>query len=131
MENQQEMIMKFGAFEEQIKQIQEQMNAVEQGILELKNLHFGLDDLKEKEGKEIFASIGRGIFVRANISSQDLLVDIGNQIFVKKTIDSTKETIESQIEKLKEAKEELKKMGENINQEMTQLFMEFQNSKNN
>lgn len=131
MENQQEMIMKFGAFEEQIKQIQEQLNAVEQGIVELKNLHFGLNDLKEKKDEEIFASIGRGIFVKAKLLSSDLLVDIGNQNFVKKTIDETKETINSQIEKLKEAKDELKKMGENVNQEMTKMFMEFKDSQKN
>jgi prefoldin alpha subunit len=129
MENQQEMIMKFGAFEEQIKQIQEQTNAVEHGILELKTLHFGLDDLKGKEGKEILASLGRGLFVKANLISEEVLVDIGNQTFVKKTIEETKTTIDSQIQKLKEAQEELKKMGENINQEMTQLFMQFQESK--
>ncbi|MBI2043055.1 prefoldin subunit alpha [Candidatus Pacearchaeota archaeon] len=108
MENeQQELLFKLSVFEQQIRQLQQQINAIEQGVLELESLNVGLDEIKNSIGKEIFAPIGRGIFVKSKILSNDLTVDIGGKNFVKKTVEETKEMIKKQIEKLEEIKKEL------------------------
>lgn len=77
-----------------------------------------MKSLKEKEGKEILASVGRGIFVRAQLLSEDLTVDIGDKTFVKKDISSTRNLIQKQIDKLENVKEDvenaMEKMGEEI-----------------
>ena len=90
-QNQQEILFKFSMYEQQIKQLQQQMQAVEQGIIELSSLNLGLDELVGNTGKEIRAPIGRGIFVDAKLNSEELIVDIGRGNLVKKSIPETKE----------------------------------------
>ena len=124
--NQQEFIFKLSMFEQQIQQIQKQLQAIEQGIIELSSLNFGLDELKKGVNKEIFASIGRGIFVRAKILSEDLTVDVGGKNFVQKSIPQTKELIEEQIKKLEEIKKELENNLEEISKELDKTMLEAQ-----
>ena len=120
--NQQEMMMKMQMFEQQMQQIQQQLQMVEQGIAELNDLNKGLDDLVGKKGKEILAQIGRGVFVKANLVSEDLTVDIGGKKFVKKSIPETKETIGKQIKKLEEVYGQLSGSMEEMNKEVIEMI---------
>lgn len=122
----QEMILKFQMFEQQIRAIQEQLQAVEQAIVEIGGLNIGLDDLIGKTGEEILAPIGRGIYVKAKLASEDLTVEIGNKSFVKKTIPEAKKLIQTQIGKLEKAREDLNSELDKINNELTKTFMENQ-----
>lgn len=121
--NQQEIIFKLSMFEQQMQQLQQQIQAVEQSILELQSLTDGLNEFKDSEGKEIMAQIGRGIFIKSKIISKDLLVDVGERNFVKKTIPETQELINEQIEKLKEAGESLNNSVEEVSREAEHLMM--------
>jgi len=122
-EKQQELMLKLGMFEQQIQQLQQQLQAVEQGIVELTSLNFGLDELKDGEGKEVLSPIGRGIFVKTKLVSEELTVDVGGKNFVKKSVPETKMVIEGQIKKLSEIKEDLDENLENINQELRETIM--------
>jgi len=124
--SQQEMMMKFQMFEQQIQQIQQQLQAVEQGIVEMNSLSAGLDALVGKSGEEILAPIGRGIFTKTKLLSEELVVDVGGKNFVKKNIPETKKIIEEQIEKLEEVKQDLNQNMEQINQELTKVFLDAQ-----
>jgi len=125
-QRQQELMFKLQIFEQQIRHLQEQYQAVEQAITQTASLMFGLDDLKGGKGKEIMASIGKGIFVKAKIESDDLIVDVGDKNFVKKDIDSTQKLIKGQIEKLEEIKKELEENMDKLNGELTDVFTEAQ-----
>ena len=125
-EKKQELIFRLGVFEQQIHQLQEQMDAVEKGVNDLGALGFGLDELKGSTGKEILSPLGRGIFVKANVVSEDLTVDIGGKNLVKRSITETKEIIEDQIKKLIAVKGELNENLERISEEMTRTLEEFQ-----
>jgi len=127
--NQQELIMKFGMFEQQLRQIQENIHIVDQNINELASLRLNLDNLKSKEGEEILAQVGRGIFIKSKILSEDLIVDIGGKNYVKKTIEETKEIIGNQLEKLEKVKGELMSMIEGINQEINEMIIHTKNNK--
>lgn len=124
--NEQELMYKFQMFEQQIRALQQQLQAVEEAILDISKLNLEMDDLIGKKDSEIFAPIGRGIYAKAKLLSEELLVDIGNKNFVKKTIPETKEIIQNQIKKLEALKEELNLGLENINQELTKTFEENQ-----
>ena len=124
--SQQELAMQFQMFEQQIRMIQEQQQAVEQAIVDLSSLNFELDELVGKKDEEILSPIGRGIYASAKLTSEELLVDIGNKNFVKKSIPETKIILQNQIKKLEKAKEELNKELEKINTELTNVFMESQ-----
>ena len=118
----QELMLKFQMFEQQIRAIQQQLQAVEEAIIDISKLNLELDDLIGKTDSEILAPIGRGIFAKAQLLSEELLVDIGNKNFVKKTIPETKEIIQNQIKKLEKLREELNSGLESINQEVTKTF---------
>jgi prefoldin alpha subunit len=121
-----ELARKFQVFEQQIRMLQEQMNAVEQTTIELQTLDIGLEDLKESKDKEILAQVGRGIFVKAKITGEDLIVDIGDKKFITKSIDDTKNVLKGQVEKLNNIKDELEGELDKINTEITQVFLEHQ-----
>jgi prefoldin alpha subunit len=121
-QEQQELYFKFSMFEKQIKELQQQIEAVENGIVDLTSLNFGLDELVGNTGKEIYAPLGKGIFVKAKLISEELNVDIGSGNFVKKSIPETKELIESQIKKLQGIKVELENSLEEIGKEINGMM---------
>jgi prefoldin alpha subunit len=122
--SEQELMIKFRMFEQQIQLVQEQIQAVEQGIMDLNNLNIGLDELIGKADSEILAPIGRGIYAKAKLMSETLLVDVGGGNFVKKTIPDTKKILDNQIKKLEEIKKELNSAMEKINEEITKTFVD-------
>ena len=123
-EKQQELIFKLSMFEQQIQQLQQQLQAIEQGIFEMDGLEHGLNELVGGVDKEILASIGRGVFVKAKLLSEDLIVDIGNKTFVKKSIPEAQKLIKEQIEKLNDVKKELEDNLEKIGEEMMKMYEE-------
>lgn len=124
--NQEELMYKFQMYEQQIMQLQQQLEAVEQAIVEMNSLILGLGELTGAKEKEILATIGKGIFVKTKLISEDLIVDVGGKNFVKKSIPETKKLIEDQVIKLKEVKKELEDNLEKINEELTKTFMDAQ-----
>jgi len=128
-EKKQELIFKLGMFEQQIHQLQDQIEAVEVGINDLGSLNFGLDELKGNIGKEILSPLGKGIFVKTKLTSEDLTVDIGGKNFVKKSIPETKKIIEEQIKKLISIKKEISENLEKISDGMTKTLEEFEERK--
>lgn len=124
--NQEEIFFRLSLFEQQIKQLQEQLRAVEQALIETSSLKIDLDELRDSEDREVFSSIGKGIFIQSKITSTELLVDAGGKNFVKKTIPETQELIQKQVEKLENIKMELEQSLENINGELSSFFEEAQ-----
>lgn len=122
----QEIMFKLQMFEQQIKQLQQQMQAVEEASIELSSLNMGLDDLVGATDSEIMAPIGRGIFAKAKLLSEELLVDIGGRNLVKKSIPETKKILEDQLVKLDSAKKELDSEIEKINKNLTDSIIEAQ-----
>src|SRR5574344_2159129 len=112
-----ELNEQFKKFEREIEYIDSQLRAVEEGIKEMGSLSEGLGELVGKKDEEIFAPIGRGIFVKAKIISEELLVDVGEKNFIKKSIPETKEIVEEQIKKLKEVQEQLVNQMKKIDEE--------------
>jgi len=124
--NQQELIFKLSMYEQQIQQLQQQLQAVENAIVEAESLNLELDDLKGAKDKEIFASIGKGIFIKSKIASEDLIVDVGGKNFVHKSIPQTQELTKEQVEKLRSIKIELEEQLEGFSEELTKIYMEAQ-----
>lgn len=122
MENpEQELQFKFQMLEQQIMAIQQQLQAVEQAIVDMASLDLGLDEIKKD--KEILAQIGKGIFTKAKLISEELTVDIGGKNYVKKSIPDTKKLIQEQIKKLEEVRKSLNQELEKINEEITNVMI--------
>ena len=121
-EKKQEILFKLSLFEQQINQMQQQLQSVERGIIDLSSLELELDDLKGSNGKEILAPVGRGIFAKAKLLSEDLIMDIGGKNFVKKNIPETQDVIKGQIKKLEQIKSQLQKNSDEISREAEKLI---------
>src|SRR3990172_8773309 len=124
--SQNELMVKFSVFEQQIRQIQQQLEIIDKNIIEMNSLGIGLDEFRGSEGKEILSQIGKNIFVKTKLLSEELIVDIGSGNFVKKDIESTKKLIGEQTKKLERIRDELNSALENLNQEMTSLIIQAQ-----
>jgi len=124
MEDNQELLFKFSMFEQQIQQLQQQQHAIEQGILEMESIYSGIDEISA--GKEIMSPLGRGVFAKAKLISDELIVDTGDKNFVKKSAKDTKELIKIQIKKLGEVKTEINKELDKLSDEITSAMQEAQ-----
>ena len=120
----QELNFKFQMLEQQIVAIQQQLQAVEQTLLDMASLNLGLDEIKKD--KEILSPIGAGIFAKAKLISEELIVAIGEKNYIKKSIPETKNLIQEQIIKLEKVKESLEGEFEKINEEITRTMVEYQ-----
>lgn len=127
--NEQEFAFTLNMFEQQISLLQQQIQVINAGINELSSLSLSLDDLKNSKGKESFSSIGRGIYIKSKIESDDLIVDIGNKNFIKKSIPETKQLIQSQVEKLEKVKKDVENSLEEIDKQLTNLIIESQENR--
>jgi prefoldin alpha subunit len=126
-QEQQELIYKFSMYERQMRETQQQIEAIERGMTDLESLNSGLNELKGSVGKEIYAQLGKGIFVNAKINSEDLNIDIGDGNFVKKSIPETQKLIGEQTKKLAEIKKELEQSLRDIEEELRGMMKELEN----
>lgn len=106
----------------QIKQLQQQLEAVEEKKLELSAAVLGLDDLKNaKQNTKMLAPISDGIFVNATVDNTDeLVVNVGGNICVKKTVEQAKGMLGTRLQEMvgyqENILEELNKLTDNASQ---------------
>jgi len=119
---QQELMFKLSMLKQQSQQLQEQIYSIEKASIEINNLKVDLENLIGSKDKEVLASIGKGIFIKAKLDSEDLLVDIGNKNLVKKSIPDTQKIIGQQISNLKEISKDLEENLIKIHEEINGLI---------
>lgn len=79
---------------EQIKQIQNQMQALEAKGQELETSIQSFAELKGQKSAEILAPITEGIFLKAELKNDsEVIVNIGAGICVKKTVEEAKKML--------------------------------------
>ncbi len=118
----QEQLIQLQVIEQEAQQLEQQLQLIEQSLIEMQNLSSSLDELEKTDKKEILANIGRGIYIPAEIKSKTLTVEVGNKVFVKKSIPETKEIIEEQVQKLGSAKEQISDRIEDLRNEVNQVM---------
>ena len=113
-----DVIIRLAGLEERAKQIEQNIQIVEENSIDLEKLKLGIEEIKDSKGKEILASIGRGIFVKARLEGDEFLTDVGGRNFVKKDINDIQGLISENVDKLKEIKVELFRELEDLNGEL-------------
>lgn len=114
----QQKIIQLSILVQELEQIEQKINIIEKNIEDLENLNLIMEEIKISKGKEIMTNLGKNIYIKTEIKDEDLLVDLGSGVVVKKTPEETKEIINTQLKYLKDAKgnmvEDMKKIGEVI-----------------
>lgn len=123
--NQQEILFKLSLIEQKMQNFHQQLQAVEQRMIELETLKIGLEEFNNSKEKEIIAPLGHGIFTKAKIVSDKLIVDIGNNNLIKKSVKDSQKLIIEQIEKLIEAKKKINETLEETSKDAEKMIEGF------
>ena len=129
----QEMYIEFQMLDQHVKQLQKQLQAITQQLMEFEATSMSLESLqKVSQGKEILVPLSSGIFTKAEIKdTSQLLVNVGANIVVQKDIQSTKQLMAGQTEEIKrlqsrimEDPEKMTEKAANIEGELQALISE-------
>ena len=105
----QKLYIEFQLLNQQIQQLEKQNEALNNNLMELVMTSQSLDDFRQiKEKTEIFVPLNSGIFAKAELKKADeLIVNVGANVAVKKDISSTKKLVERQLEQLRDIRERM------------------------
>jgi len=124
-----QLMIKASQLEKKSKEIETDLQFVDNQILELEEFSKNLDFLSKSKEKEVLASLTKGVYVKANLSDNDLLVDVGGGVIIKKTAAETRKIIEEQLKKLREARVQLAAQYEAYNQGLFEILSELEKAK--
>ena len=110
--------------EETVNELQSRINMTNSAITELRVSNMTLEGLKtEKKGAQLFVPIGGGSYVKAKLeTSKKVVVSIGADVAVEKTVKKAKVDLESRIS-------ELEKTSEALGQQFNQVVGRFQENR--
>ncbi len=116
--------MQLQMIEQEANQLNQQTELIEQNLKEIEELKTGLGEIEKKETKEILVNIGKRIFLPVEIKDKNLIVEVGNKNFVKKSIEEAKELIDEQICKLNSAREQITERLHELEMNMNEMISE-------
>lgn len=92
-----------------IKQLQKQIQLLEEQFINMQVVKSSLDELSEvKVNSPILVPVAEGIFCSASLEdNKELLMNIGGNIAVKKSIPDAKEYIDERLKELEKNREEM------------------------
>lgn len=121
-----ELIMKLSVLQQEAGKIEEQIQLVNQQIQEFEGLKSSLE--KFENGQEMLAGLGKGVYFKCKTEDDKLLVNIGENVVLRKTRKETAKIIDKQILNLEKFKENLLNQIEKINLELQKIVSEARNS---
>jgi len=94
-------------YKQQINRLQEELGKIELLKLEILKSIESMEGLKQS--KEVLVPLGGGVFVRAVVEDRDkVIVNVGADVFVEKSIDETIEDLKGSSEELNRAESKIK-----------------------
>ena len=100
----QHIISQLQLIESQLKETEHQISEVEAQKQELTSMDISLLDLKKnKKNSPSFSPMGLGIYAKSKIEdTNNMLVNIGSNIFMEKPIEEVSDNIKKQVKKFEE-----------------------------
>ncbi len=99
----QELVFQASMFKKQADEIKEKLEFIEKQSSELLDFNKGLGQFMENEESESLSALGKGVYVKTSIKEKKLLVNVGQNILVKKNPAEVREIIDNQLKRLNEA----------------------------
>ncbi len=124
---QQELYMRASYLEKSSEEAQQQIEFLTRELEELAAFDEYLNALANTAGgTESFSAMGKGLYVKTNVSDSNVYVDVGAGVLVKKTPLETKKVISLQMEKLEQARTHLLERVSSFTQELRMLLSTFE-----
>jgi len=116
------IIIQLSMLDSKTRDFEQQIMAIDQELQELKLLQNDLERFSKEGKKEILMPLSRNILVKGNvIDSENVLVNVGGGILLRKTLDEAKEMSENDEKKISRMKEKLLDEIDNIVNHMISL----------
>jgi len=113
-------ILEINVMENRLRQLEQSLNIIDQQIMEQQMLQLNIDELKKvKKGQDMLFPLGRNLFVKGKLEDNELLINIGNGIVVKKEGEKAKDIVERQKLQLVGIREEIAREVERILNEIS------------
>jgi len=95
--------MELQLMDSQIKQLQKQIQLADSQLEELESVSASLDDFGGiSTGTEIIVPFAQGIYAKAELkNNEELIVNVGANVFAKKKIPETKKAVNSQLDDMR------------------------------
>lgn len=120
-EEKQKMYIEAQLVHQNLKQHSEQMQKVEEKLGELAILLEALDGIKENTGK-LLPTLGGGVFLNAEIKeTENVYVNVGANIIVKKKTMDVKKMLSQQLEELEQYKMQIATQYEQLQHHMQHI----------
>lgn len=95
-------------FAQQVNILVEQLQLIDSNIEQLHNTFDSLKAIKESKDSELLLPISNGIFLKSNAKDiKNLLVNVGTNIVVEKSIEDVEELINNKISELEDNHKQL------------------------
>jgi len=113
-------ILEINVMENRLRQLEQSLNIIDQQIMEQQMLQLNINELKKvKKGQDMLFPLGRNLFVKGKLEDNELLINIGNGIVVKKEGEKAKDIVERQKLQLVGIREEIAREVERILNEIS------------
>ena len=95
--------------DQHMKKLNDELTTLENKTTEIESIKQSLEELKKTtKDDEILVPVSNGIFLKAKIQDKEkLLVNVGSDTIVQKTIEETKELVSEQQKELEKYKSEI------------------------
>lgn len=93
----QEMVNELNVYKNQAELLQQQVEALQASLAEVRLLEATIDDMKGKSNVEALVPIGSGAFMKGEITdSSNVVISVGAGVAISKTPEEAKETLADQ-----------------------------------
>ena len=104
----QQILSQLEAYKAQTEIFQQQIDAVQASIAEIKILESTLEDFAKKDTIETLVPIGAGSFIKAEIKNEDkVIMSLGSGVAVSKSFEEAKATAADQKKQLEDTLDKL------------------------
>ena len=104
----QQIVSQLEAYKAQTEIFQQQIDAVQASIAEIKILESTLEDFAKKDTIETLVPIGAGSFIKAEIKNEDkVIMSLGSGVAVSKSFEDAKKTAAEQKQQLEDTLDKL------------------------
>lgn len=123
----QKKVLQFQFMENNLKGLQERAQLVTQRMEEIQRTIAAIEDLEKTKPNKAFIPIGSGNFVQGSIeNTQEMFVNVGMGIVVKKKKESVKKMLDERIKELDKALQEISTNAQAIFVELQKLQEDIQ-----
>ena len=123
----QQKYLEMQIIEQQMKEYQNELTALQLQINEMENLRESLEEIeKAKEKNEILTALSPGVFIKTQLKGKNILMNVGYGVVVPKDVKEALGIVKDQTMKMQGIVYKLEKDVEIFNKHLINLQMELQ-----